>query len=55
VSASLMILGLTGIVLGGKLWFDAFFLTMIRLKKPTTLLTSQLASAQNQANTSGAG
>jgi glycosyltransferase involved in cell wall biosynthesis len=55
VSASLMILGLTGIVLGGKLWFDAFFLTMIRLKKPATLLTSPLASAQHQANTSGAG
>lgn len=53
-SLSLVILGLTAIVLGGMLWFDAFFLTMIRLKSPATL-TPQLASAQNQANVGGAG
>lgn len=53
VSASVTILGLTGIVLGGKLWFDAFFLTVVRLKRPTTVLTSPLASVQNPTNASG--
>ncbi len=36
-SASLTILGLTAIVLGGKLWFDVFFLAMVRLKRPSPL------------------
>lgn len=34
-SVSLTILGLSAIVLGGKLWFDAFFLAMVRIKMPT--------------------
>lgn len=34
VSASLTIVGLTAIVLGAKLWFDAFFLSVVRLKRP---------------------
>jgi glycosyltransferase involved in cell wall biosynthesis len=33
-SASITILGLLGTVLGAKLWFDAFFLTMFHLRRP---------------------
>lgn len=34
-SASILILGLVSLVLGGKLWFDAFFLSMIMFRPPT--------------------
>jgi len=34
VSASATILGLLGVVLGAKLWFDAFFLTIVMIKHP---------------------
>jgi glycosyltransferase involved in cell wall biosynthesis len=34
VATSVTILELTGLVLGAKLWFDAFFLTIVRLKRP---------------------
>ena len=36
LSASTTILGLMCTVLGAKLWFDAFFLTMCHLKRPAT-------------------
>lgn len=34
-SASILILGLVSLVLGAKLWFDAFFLSMIMVRPPT--------------------
>jgi hypothetical protein len=39
-AASVAILGLLTVVLGGKLWFDAFFLTITQLKRaePSVLL-----------------
>ena len=39
LSASTTILGLLSIVLGAKLWFDAFFLTMFQLKRPAPAVT----------------
>lgn len=39
LSASTTILGLLSTVLGAKLWFDAFFLTMFRLKRPAPPVT----------------
>jgi hypothetical protein len=38
LSASTTILGLLGTVLGAKLWFDAFFLTMFHLRRPALTL-----------------
>jgi hypothetical protein len=39
-AATITILGLLGAVLGGSLWFDAFFLTMFHLKRPAPLVTA---------------
>jgi glycosyltransferase involved in cell wall biosynthesis len=61
-SASATILGLLSTVLGAKLWFDAFFLTMFRLKRPAPAVTlpppepgaeSREASASRPAVPSG--
>jgi len=41
-SASVTILGLLSVVLGAKLWFDAFFLTIFQLKRPATAVAVSL-------------
>ena len=38
LAASTTILGLLATVLGAKLWFDAFFLTMCHLKRPALMV-----------------
>jgi glycosyltransferase involved in cell wall biosynthesis len=38
-STSVTILGLLGVVLGGKLWFDAFFLSIVLLRRPAPNIT----------------
>lgn len=40
ISASATILGLLGVVLGAELWFDAFFLTIVLLKRPAPTLAA---------------
>lgn len=45
MSASILILGLVSLVLGAKLWFDAFFLSMIMLKQPSRDVTTRPESA----------
>lgn len=40
-SASILILGLVSLVLGAKLWFDAFFLSMIMFRKPSRNLPAK--------------
>jgi glycosyltransferase involved in cell wall biosynthesis len=44
-SASILILGLVSMVLGAKLWFDAFFLSMIMLKRPSRDVAARAESA----------
>lgn len=40
-SASILILGLVSLVLGTKLWFDAFFLSMIMVRSPSRTVTTK--------------
>jgi glycosyltransferase involved in cell wall biosynthesis len=40
-SASTLILGLVSLVLGSKLWFDAFFLSMIMVRPPSRTVTAK--------------
>lgn len=40
-SASILILGLVSLVLGAKLWFDAFFLSMIMVRPPSRNVTAK--------------
>lgn len=40
-SASILVLGLVSLVLGAKLWFDAFFLSMIMFRPPSRNMTAR--------------
>ena len=44
-SASILILGLVSLVLGAKIWFDAFFLSMIMLRQPSRDVAARPQSA----------
>lgn len=55
LSASTTILGLLSMVLGASVWFDAFFLTMFHLKRPSpavTLPPSEFGAEPREASAS---